>query len=594
MRANITITAGLLMTLATACGLEGTNYGKHGYGASTLAITNAEGEQEVLRTGTALNLATPTDVVLEPDAVYQVKLTNVRTGTVLAQVEVLTDLTGKLEHTQVAHDLGEFDDVKDDDSVQLVLTNSALETIVDRVLPVTPHIPDFQGHGFQVNEVQPAHIYSCDKDGNAVNGFVVGALPDPGEIAAPLHIRGRGFAPGVTTVDVYVVRDRDTWQGTAIPQSGETDHMVGPVAASVSDGVLLPTRIDGWQPTGKDLGPYDVLVDVDRNGQYDYAFSTKDASDGEDKVGLTIQYGAAWLRAKSAADAAQDSAGAAANAYTAADTAATTAEAAAKGSTALALAAQARSEANAAKSQSRTASTASTAASTAFNQTLADDVTAMAQSNVADAAAKKAADHAAQAAKLVSDTQQATKAYEAQMRALAAQNASKHLLVNLAYDSASRTSGTWQNTYSQSSGAIYTYVNPPVQSGSRHAWVSKWLVPHQSWKLFWNNWELIKSGGPGVGRLYIQDKAIQTLSGTIQQSCTNSPPIKIINPGVLPVETVNVLKYDIVFDYDNDGYYDVGRDFLDVVSTRTDGLLVSASELQNLPDDQIYGLMVTK
>jgi len=592
MRGAITIISVAL--LVAACGLEEGNYGKHGYGSSTLAITNAEGEQDVLRTGTALNLSTPDDVALKADTVYQARLTNIRTGMLLAEVEVLTDMAGKLERTSVAHDLGEFDDVQDNDTLQLELVGPGKETIVDQNLPVTPHIPNFEGHGFQVDEVQPAHVYTCDMRGNAINGFVVGALPDPEETAAPVHIKGRGFPAGVTSVDIYLVKDRDKWQGSAIPRNGDPDAVVGPVVGMVSDGVLLPTRIEGWQPTGKDLGPYDVLVDVDRNGQYDFGFSSKDASDGEDKVGLTIQYGAAWFRAKSAAEAAEDSSGAAADAYTAADTAATTAEQAAKGPEALALAVQARAEANSAKSESQTASTASTKADSAFDQTLADDVTAIAQSNIADAAAKKAADHAAQAAKLVSDTQQATKAYEAQMRALAAQMAAKHLLVNLAYNSPNRSTGSWDNTYSQSSSTIYTYVNPPVQSGSRHAWVTKWVVAHQSWAGFWNNWELVQKGGSGLGRLYVKDKAVATLSGTIQNSCTNSPPIKIINPKTLPMDTVNVLKYDIVFDYDNDGYYDVGRDFLDVVSFRTDGSLVSAKDLQNMPDDQIYGLMVTK
>jgi hypothetical protein len=61
---------------------------------------------------------------------------------------------------------------------------------------------------------------------------------------------------------------------------------------------------------------------------------------------------------------------------------------------------------------------------------------------------------------------------------------------------------------------------------------------------------------------------------------------------VLIVDSIST--FDIVFDYDNDGYYDIGRDFLDVVSTRTDGALVSAKDLAQLPDDQIYGLKVVK
>lgn len=591
---GIIITAVLVGLALQGCGLEQGNYAKSNHGSSTLAITNSEFEGHVLRTGTAVNIATPTDLVLKPDTVYEVTVTNLRTLQPVAQVQLLTDIVGALERSSVAHDIGEFDDVEDNDELLLELADPEKNTIVETRIPVTPHIPEFEGHGFQVDERQPAHVYSCDSNGDAVNGYVVGALPDPGEVPAPLYVRGRGFPRTVAAVDIYVVRDRDKWQGSAIPQPGDEGYVAGPVVGTVVAGDLAPTQIPGWQPTGAAVGPYDILVDVDRNGTYDYGFSEKDASDGEDKVGLTIQYGAAWFRAKAAAEAAQDSAQAAADAYTAADKAATDAENAAKGPDALALAQQARAEANSAKTESGKASSASTAAQTAFNQTLADDTTATAQSTVADTAAKTAASHATKAAQLVNDTVQATKAYEAEMKALAAQMASKHMLVNLAYSSSSRNGGKWENTYSTSSGTIYTYVNPPVQKGDRHAWVTKWVVKHQSWAKFWNNWEVIEKKGNGLGRLYIKDKAMTTLTGTIQNSCTNSPPVKIINPSTLPIDTVNVLTYDIVFDYNGDGYYDVGQDFLDVVSFRTDGQLVSAKDLANIPDDQIYGFKVVK
>ncbi|MDF1524645.1 MAG: hypothetical protein P1P87_17720, partial [Trueperaceae bacterium] len=60
------------------------------------------------------------------------------------------------------------------------------------------------------------------------------------------------------------------------------------------------------------------------------------------------------------------------------------------------------------------------------------------------------------------------------------------LLVNLAFSSSSRSSGTWSNSYS-SSQTIYTYVNPPVQSGSKHGYVNKLLLAHKDWDQFWNN-----------------------------------------------------------------------------------------------------------
>jgi len=580
--------------MAAACGLEDGDLGRTNYGDTTMAITNAEGESSVLRTGTAINIATPTGTNLKANTVYSIAVTNLRTGTIIAQSDLLSDMQGNLERQTVAHDVGEFDDVKDNDTLSVVMKDPLQNKVADAQIPMTPHIVDFKGHGFQVDEVQPGHVYSADANGTPVNSFIVGALPDPDEVSAPVYATGRGFPKGVTSVDIYVVKDADKWQGKAIPQVGDSDYMDGPVVGTVVNGVLQATKLS-WQPAGKEIGPYDILVDVDRNGTFDYGFSAKDAADGEDKVGLTVQYGAAWWRAKSSTEASKLSTAAADKAYQAADAAATKAEGLAKGADAIAKAAQARTEAQSAKAEYNKASSASSSAEAAFNQTLADDKICAAQAATADAAAKQAATHAAKAAQLVSDTEQATRAYEAEMKAKAAQMASKHLLVNLAYNSSSRNGGSWANDYTRQS-SIYTYVNPPVQKGSRHAWVNKLVVKHQSWKNFWNNWEKVTPGGQGAGRLYIGDLVVGQLGGTIQKSCTNSPPVKIINPDALPIDTTSgglqVFKFDIVFDYDQDGYYDIGRDFLDVISVSSDGNMVSAQELDKLADDQIYGFQV--
>lgn len=591
MRSNLLLTLAAVL-LAASCGLEGPDYGKAGQGSSIMAITNAEGEDTVLRTGTAMNIEVPHTAGLLADSLYTVEVTNTRTGQLVASSQLLTDTAGNLERTAVAHDMGEFDDVKDGDTVSVVIKDPGKAPIAERDIPITPHIPDFEGHGFQVDEVQPGHVYSADKAGQPVNGFVVGALPDPGETAAPIYVSGRGFPSGVSAVDIYLVVDRDVWQGVTIPQAGQAGHIEGPVVGTVDRGVLKPVKLS-WQPTGKDLGPYDILVDVDRNGTYDYGFTAKDASDGEDKVGLTLQYGAAWWRAKKSTEAAKLSLKAARAAADAADAAATKAEKIAKGSQAQAKAAQARAEATAAQAEASKAAAAHAKARGALGQTLADDVTCQAQAGLADTAAKQAAAHADKATKLVADTEQATKAFAAKMKAMAAKMAASHLLVNLAYSSSSRTKGTWANSYNQSS-RLYSYVNPPVQRGARHAWVNKLVVKHQSWSKFWNNPERWTNGGKGKARIKIDHLMVQAAGATVQKSCTNSPPVAIINPGALPVAQMGTLKYDIVFDYDRDGYYDIGRDFLDVVAHTNTGKLVSASQLQGLSDDQIYGFKVVK
>lgn len=594
--------AGIISLTIGGCGAgDGPNFGKQGQGAEALKIMNAEGEASVLRTGTALSVrALGADLKLESNTVYKVTVTNIDTGSKVSEASLLSDMLGDLELTTVAHDLGEFDDVKDEHRIGIAVHDATTgQKVADVSLPVTPHIPDFVGHGFQVDEIQPPHIYTCAADQSApsgckpLNSFVVGALPDDGEVAAPIYAAGKGFPTGVTTVDLYIMRDADKWQGKAIPQPGDPAYIAGPIQGTVDRGVLRPTALS-WSPAKADIGPYDVIVDVDRNGTFDYSFASKDAADGEDKVGVTIQLGAAYFRAKKATEKTALSVDAAKAAYDAADKAATEAEKIATAPDAIDKAAQARAKANEAKGKWQEAKTAAATADGEMAKELVSATTCQAQADAADAAAKAAANLADQAAKLVNDTKQAQAAHEAKMKALAAKITSAHYLVNLAFSSKSR-SGSWQNEFTNND-KIYSYVNPPMQSGARHAFVTKLVVKHQSWKNFWNNPDLVQPGGKGgAGRIPISNLVVQTTGGKVQNSCTNSPPVAIINPGVLPLDdTVNLLKYDIVFDYDNDGYYDIGRDMLDVIGHTNSGKAISAKDLQNLPDDQIFGFSVKK
>jgi hypothetical protein len=580
-----TATAVVLALLAAGCALEESSYKKSGYGDSSLAITNAEGEAEVLRTGTSLNVASTSKLTLKANTIYRVYVTNVNTSSEIARADLLSDPLGAIELSAIAHDIGEFDDVQERHSLSVRVEGADKKSIVELTVPVTPHEVHFEGHGFQVDEVQPPHLFSCDKTGTALNSYVVGALPDPGESAPPIYVAGKGFPSGITQVDLYVVKDRDRWQGKKIPRPGDEEYVHGPVVGRVERGILLATALD-WQPSGKQIGPYDILADVDRNGTFDYSFSAKDGADGEAKVGLTLQYGAAWFRAKSAATASKLSVDAAKAAYDAANASATQAEQAAQngGPQAQQLAQQARAKANDAQAEYQKASAASSAAQSAFDQTLADDKTATAQAALADAAAKAAAAAADAAGKLVNDAKAAAAAYKA---AVAAAMASKHLLVNLAYNSSSLSGGRWANSYAQSS-KIYSFVNPPVQQGERHAFVTKYVVYHQSWSSFWNHPDNLAKG-----KIYFGDKIVQMTGGTVQKSCTNAPPVAVINPAVLPVDAVP-LKFDIVYDYNGDGYYEVGKDLLDVVGHTENAALMSAKDLVGIPDDQIFGFQVTK
>jgi hypothetical protein len=467
MKACCTLALSMLVLALAGCGLEEGKYKKSGYGSESMAITNAEGERDVLRTGTSLSLMTTEKLALKANMIYKVTVKNLSTGTELAKAELLSDMAGQIALATVAHDLGEFDDVQARHSLSVRIEDKlGGNTITEMTLPVTPHEVHFEGHGFQIDEVQPPHVYSADATGKPLNAIVIGGAPDPGEVAAPIYVAGGGFPQSASSVDIYVVRDRDEWRGKTIPKQGDPDHLLGPIAGKVERGILQATRLD-WTPDK--IGPLDVLVDVDRNGTFDYSFSAKDGADGEGKVGFTVQYGAAWLRAKQAIEG-------------------------------------------------------------------------------------------------------------------------KHVLVNLAYNSAQRNGGEWANTYSRSS-KIWSYVNPPVMQ-KYHFGVGKIVVAHQSWSQFWNNpakYTQTASGAMGVPI----PEGVQATVGTPQQGCTNSPPVAAINPAALPVEP-QIQKFNIVFDSNKNGIYEPGVDLLDVVAHVTDGNLITAKDLAALPDDQIFGFQVAK
>jgi hypothetical protein len=89
--------------------------------------------------------------------------------------------------------------------------------------------------------------------------------------------------------------------------------------------------------------------------------------------------------------------------------------------------------------------------------------------------------------------------------------------------------------------------------------------------------------------------ALTQLNGTVQDGCTNTPPMRIIPPVTVSMAPeVRALKYDIVFDYDQDGYYDIGRDLLDVVAHHATGELGSVLDLDKLDDESIYGFQIVK
>jgi hypothetical protein len=281
--------------------------GRTDYGAGTFALENSSRESGILRFGDSLRLrSSPETLSLHPYGNYHFTVDSVThdgTHTALSEGDVAANGDGSIPPTTLAHDIGDMPGSDESQAEGFEVTLWDQDDLADKYESFIPLLrtPALQG-GWNVQEVDPPHVYASQAGGTPTNAFAVsddGSI-DPGEVAGPIFVGGEGlptFAAG-QQVDVYVVRDRDLWQRTAIPQLGEPDHIAGPVQVTVNaDGSLVPTQI--WQPTVHDVGIYDLLVDVDQNGMFDWELGNKDGADGEAKVGITIQYSQAWVRARS-------------------------------------------------------------------------------------------------------------------------------------------------------------------------------------------------------------------------------------------------------------------------------------------------------
>ncbi|MGQ9631636.1 MAG: hypothetical protein ACUVXI_15200 [bacterium] len=144
---------------------------------------------------------------------------------------------------------------------------------------------------------------------------------------------------------------------------------------------------------------------------------------------------------------------------------------------------------------------------------------------------------------------------------------SAHIITQIAYDSSQRWKGTWKNTFS-TGGKVFAYTNPPVRgAGDHNLGVYKYVVKHQDFNTFWNN--TAPTGGvAGFGRVELTNDIIITnpLKDHPQWSCTNEPPFLIW----IAKAVGDATAFDIVIDLDQDGYYDIGRDFLDCIGDTGD------------------------
>src|SRR5262249_13062747 len=138
-------------------------------------------------------------------------------------------------------------------------------------------------------------VYASDAAGVPRNSFVTDADHYDYEPHGNVYATASGLPRDVTKVDIYVVRDRDHWAGQSFPRNADEGLIKGPIEGTVVDGVLAPTDTGFTPSRATDLGIYDIVVDVDRNGVFDYEFTKRDGADGEAKIGFTVQRSAKWF-----------------------------------------------------------------------------------------------------------------------------------------------------------------------------------------------------------------------------------------------------------------------------------------------------------
>lgn len=281
----------------------GRSLGRTDYGSGSFALENSNREQGILRIGDSLRMyAAPGDLDLRPGHKYHFAVTNVSNDTTVSEGDVTTRDDGSLPPTTLAHDIGDMPGTSESEGDSLKVDIWDVDSADDHLEAFIPllRVPALQG-GWNIQEVEPPHVFATDASRAPTNAFAVSDTgeTDPGEIPGPIFVGGDGlpYDGAGDYVDVYVMRDHDTWQGFEIPQVGNADHVVGPIQVAVNDdGTLVSTLV--WEPTVNDVGIYDILVDVDQNGVFDWDISNKDGADGEAKVGITIQHSQAWVRAR--------------------------------------------------------------------------------------------------------------------------------------------------------------------------------------------------------------------------------------------------------------------------------------------------------
>ncbi len=110
----------------------------------------------------------------------------------------------------------------------------------------------------------------------------IGERKDSFELGEAVFVNGSGFAPSTGYI-LYVVVDQATWiDGMAIPERvPDTEPFIG----SNADGIVVPTAT--WHDP-QAVGNYDIIVDVNGNGQYDAGIDAIDDADVAATAGVSV------------------------------------------------------------------------------------------------------------------------------------------------------------------------------------------------------------------------------------------------------------------------------------------------------------------
>jgi hypothetical protein len=122
-------------------------------------------------------------------------------------------------------------------------------------------------------QVLEPHIESCN---------FIGERKDTFDLGETVYVNGSGFSSS-TGYSFYLVADQETWtDGMAIPpRVPETETSI----PSNADGTLGPLPVWADPQTS---GNYDIIIDINNNGQYDAGIDTLDDSDIDVTSGLTV------------------------------------------------------------------------------------------------------------------------------------------------------------------------------------------------------------------------------------------------------------------------------------------------------------------